>query len=81
MKFFKGTVDWFCECDEKQKIDVVYGFANSLIEFVGKIEPCFSYIDSLEIETINSIASDEQLIWVDSKDYVTQKAIEEENTY
>ena len=44
------------------------------------IDHALSNIDKLEINIVNFLA-DSNLLWVNSKDIMTQKAIEKENDY
>ena len=80
MTLYKAKINWYDEYSDQDKDDVVYGFAKNIPEFVNMIDHALSNIDKLEITIVNFLA-DSNLLWVNSKDIMTQKAIEKENDY
>ena len=81
MKLFKSKITWWDELEENDKIDLVYGFADDLIDLMKRIERSYSNINTIEIQTVNSFCSEEELLWVGIDDQRTQDAIEKENDY
>ena len=80
MALYKAKITWYDEYSDQDKDDVVYGFAKNIPEFVDMIDHALSNIDKLEISIVNFLV-DSNLLWVNSKDIMTQKAIEKENDY
>ena len=80
MALYKAKINWYDEYSDQNKDDVVYGFAKDIAEFADIIDHAIPNIDKLEITIVNLMA-DSNLLWVNSKDIMTQKAIEKENDY
>jgi len=62
MLFLKAKVSWYNEYDENDNTDYVAGFAESVSKFTEKLDEEFSNIFDVQIEVVNSWASETQLI-------------------
>jgi len=66
MLFLKAKVSWYNEYDENDNTDYVAGFAESVSKFTEKLDEEFSNIFDVQIEVVNSWASETQLIYLPS---------------
>jgi len=64
MLFLKAKVSWYNEYDENDNTDYVAGFAASVSKFTEKLDEEFSNIFDVQIEVVNSWASETQLIYL-----------------
>ena len=59
----------------------LFGFAEDLRDFADRVSKEFHYINKIEITTINTLASNNQLLYVANDDMDTINALEKENDY
>lgn len=81
MQIFKATVTYWDTDNDKDQTETVLGFALSLSEFGARLEKTFSYIDNVEIAVINSMACENELLYLNPNDSATITSIINENDY
>ena len=86
MLFLKAKVSWYNEYDETDETnetdstDYVAGFAESVSKFTEKLDEEFPNISNVQIEVINSWATQTKLIYL-SDDPNWMAALVKENDY
>ena len=81
MQIFKATVTYWDTYNDKDQTEIVLGFASSLSEFSVRLEKTFPHIDSVEITVINSMACENELLFLNPDDSVSITSIINENDY
>lgn len=83
MLFLKAKVSWYNEYDETNETDstdYVAGFAESVSKFTEKLDEEFPNISNVQIEVINSWATQTKLIYLpDDPNWMA--ALVKENDY
>ena len=79
MLFLKAKVSWYSEYDETDKIDYVAGFAKNVSKFTEKLDEEFSNISDVQIEVVNSWATETQLIYLPNDPNWIATLVEENN--